>query len=174
MKIVAWAKSHPFIAAGIGLVLFLAILWLAGDESSERTTYAPGSGPSNDSQMAQINAAIAAQSQQVSAAREVALSEQTMNIELAKIAQGIAQGEQAIRSQEISASQQVMSLQSTLSARVAEAEIASGVQKDQIASTTSIETTRLFANALVQQSQIAANVQMAAVKCTGFKALFGC
>jgi len=183
MAIVEWAREHPWLAAGIGIVVFI-IAWLivgGGGGSQTVSSASPNAaGAAEASQREQIQASLAAASMQTAAARDVAMGDQATQLGLAQIAKDIKAGEYAVRMSEISATQQTVALQSTLSAQVAESQIRADTQKQAAEIAGSVETTKLYTNALLQQSamaqqtnQMLISAQSKAARCTGLKALFG-
>lgn len=182
MMLVSWAKNNPWLAGIAALVVFVIAYLIFGRSGTQQISQ--GSIDYGAAQQAtqseQINAALAASSMQVSAQRDIALGQQSTDYAIAKLQSDLAAGEYAVRMAEISATQQTVTLQSTLAARVSEAQIAADVTKSNAQIAGSVETTRLYTKALTdqtkQQSKIAqASIaaQSKAASCTGLKSFFG-
>jgi len=183
MFIVTWAKNNPWLAGGAAIIVFIIAYMIFGGGGSTQSISQGASDPNaamQATQSEQIQASLAANAMGVSAQRDIAMGEQATQLGLAMIAKDIAAGEYAVRTSEINATQQTVALQSTLAARVSEAALAADVQKLNLATAGSVETTRITTKALVDMakqqsktSQAAIAAQSAAASCTGLKSFFG-
>jgi len=174
-----WVKNHPILSAGgaaLAVVIFLLISRGSGGGGYSGQASATGDGNAQNDvttqvqqQLALAGIAQAGQAQQIAGTIELEKIRGQNQLSLAGIASNVALAQ-------TSAAQQVQTTHDTLSAHVAESQIAGDVQKTQINTGGQVAITQAITSALVQQSQISANAIAEASKrdCGWVGKIFGC
>lgn len=151
-----WIKSHALVSGIIAFVVFIGVLWFSSSPATPQQVTTGGAtadtGVSDGSQQQQIAAALAAHSMDTQASLSANSDNNATAVSLAQIQKDIAAGQFAVQSQQITVAGQTQALESTLAARVADNQTSAQTQQLQITTQGSVDTTRIFTNALVQQS----------------------
>lgn len=181
MSVVASVKSHPYLAAaGAATALVIIFALRASSGGASTGTQVTGSdvtqGEAFQTAQLQANTAIAgAQIAAQSRSEEIAAGLQVAQLQ-AHTSDNANQLAAAIAMTQITSDAQNTALLTTLQADVANKNTAAQIERDRIASQTTIATTQSVANALISQSQIQADTikSVTAKKCGWLGAVFGC